>query len=163
MIKALDGLGDKEEMSIIKCPRCEINFIKEEDGYCSICLKEMSGEAPKEEGPLTCIECGERPVIAGEELCLECLKAHQLVIDMPPTEETDDDDDKLIEKEKDDDDELLEEDLSVDDALEVVIPDSELLEDADWLDLEDEAEDEVDEFDGFYEENVYDMDLSKEK
>jgi len=60
-------------MSIIKCPRCDINFIREEEQFCSICKREMKGDAPKEEPVEMCIECGEHPAAAGEELCSYCL------------------------------------------------------------------------------------------
>ena len=53
-------------MSIIKCPRCDINFIREEEQYCSICKREMKGEMPKEEMTDMCIECGEHPAVPGE-------------------------------------------------------------------------------------------------
>ena len=60
-------------MSIIKCPRCDINFIREEEQYCSICKLEMKGEAPKDDAVEMCIECGEHPAAPGEELCIYCL------------------------------------------------------------------------------------------
>ena len=56
-------------MAIIKCPRCDINFIREEEGYCSICKREMRGEMPKDDAVEMCIECGEHPAVPGEELC----------------------------------------------------------------------------------------------
>ena len=65
-------------MSVIKCPRCEINFIREEDGYCLICKREIKGEAPKEELPDMCIECGEHPAAKGEDLCIFCIKERDL-------------------------------------------------------------------------------------
>ncbi len=60
-------------MAIIKCPRCDINFIREEEGYCSICKREMRGEMPKDDAVEMCIECGEHPAVPGEELCAFCL------------------------------------------------------------------------------------------
>ncbi len=75
-------------MSIIKCPRCDINFIREEEQYCSICKREMKGEMPKEELTDMCIECGEHPAAAGEELCIYCLNDRKEADDAI---ETDDD------------------------------------------------------------------------
>lgn len=60
-------------MSIVKCPRCDINFIREEEQYCSICKREMKGEMPKDDAVEMCIECGEHPAAPGEELCVYCL------------------------------------------------------------------------------------------
>ena len=31
-------------MGFIKCPRCELNYIREEEQYCSVCKREMKGE-----------------------------------------------------------------------------------------------------------------------
>lgn len=143
-----DGLGEAK-MSIIKCPRCEINFIKEEDGYCAICKKEMSGEAPKEESIDVCMECGNSPVVAGEELCKKCLKEHRLITALAIEEE-------LKEEEVDGDsssdeaEEILDEDLAVDEAMAQDIP-----VELSGLDSEWDDDDDVDEFDGFYEEDIY--------
>ena len=41
-------------MSLIKCPRCELNYMNDTDKMCS--------------------ECGENPVVPGQELCAYCLK-----------------------------------------------------------------------------------------
>ena len=30
-------------MRLIKCPRCELNYIAEGEGYCKICKREMKG------------------------------------------------------------------------------------------------------------------------
>lgn len=60
-------------MAIIKCPRCDINFIREEDGYCDICKREMKGIEPKNDLPEMCIECGENPALPGDDLCAACL------------------------------------------------------------------------------------------
>ena len=78
-------------MSIIKCPRCDINFIREEEQYCSICKREMKGEMPKDDAVEMCIECGEHPVAPGEELCIYCLndrKAADEETAQPESEDT---------------------------------------------------------------------------
>ena len=31
-------------MGFIKCPRCELNYIREEEQYCPVCKREMRGE-----------------------------------------------------------------------------------------------------------------------
>ena len=36
-------------MGFIKCPRCELNYIREEEQYCPVCKREMRGEEQDEE------------------------------------------------------------------------------------------------------------------
>ena len=36
-------------MGLIKCPRCELNYIQEGEGYCKICKREMKGESRRDE------------------------------------------------------------------------------------------------------------------
>ena len=68
----------------IICPRCELNFIDaDEQEYCEVCLKEMSGEKTfaddfdaeesMEETEL-CPLCGENYMVLGEKMCEECKK-----------------------------------------------------------------------------------------
>jgi hypothetical protein len=78
-------------MAIIKCPRCDINFIREEDGVCSICKREMKGEMPKEELPDMCIECGENPALPGEDLCAVCLADRKMADAAAGVEEEEED------------------------------------------------------------------------
>lgn len=61
-------------MALHKCPRCELNYTKDEEKFCDICRREMKGEELSEAIPETCPECGERPVVPGEELCILCLR-----------------------------------------------------------------------------------------
>ena len=60
-------------MALIKCPRCELNYIREEEGYCKICKREMKGESQREEIEL-CTVCNEAPALPGKDVCLFCLK-----------------------------------------------------------------------------------------
>ena len=60
-------------MRLIKCPRCELNYITEEEGYCKICKREMKGESQREEIEL-CTVCNEAPALPGKDVCLFCLK-----------------------------------------------------------------------------------------
>ena len=60
-------------MGFIKCPRCELNYIKEEEQYCSVCKREMKGEAHEDPFEL-CSICNENPVIPGKDVCLICYK-----------------------------------------------------------------------------------------
>ncbi len=48
-------------MGLKKCPRCELNYIREGEKYCDICKRYMKGEADADSVAATCVECGERP------------------------------------------------------------------------------------------------------
>ena len=60
-------------MGFIKCPRCELNYIQEEEQYCSVCKREMKGEAHDDPFEL-CSICNENPVMPGKDVCLICYK-----------------------------------------------------------------------------------------
>lgn len=60
-------------MKLVKCPRCELNYITENEKYCKVCLREMKGETPKEEVEL-CSICNEAPALPGRDVCLFCLR-----------------------------------------------------------------------------------------
>ena len=52
--------GGKKPMNLIKCPRCDLNYIREDEKYCKVCLREMKGEKQLEEMEL-CSICNEEP------------------------------------------------------------------------------------------------------
>ena len=60
-------------MCFIKCPRCELNYIREEEQYCSVCKREMKGEAHDDPFEL-CSICNENPVMPGKDVCYLCYK-----------------------------------------------------------------------------------------
>jgi len=60
-------------MGFIKCPRCELNYIQEEEQYCSVCKREMKGESHDDPFEL-CSVCNENPVMPGKDVCLMCYK-----------------------------------------------------------------------------------------
>lgn len=60
-------------MGLRKCPRCELNYIKEGETLCNVCRRAAKHEEEPEE-ELMCIECGEHPALKGKELCTECYK-----------------------------------------------------------------------------------------
>ena len=60
-------------MNLIKCPRCDLNYIREDEKYCKVCLRELKGEKHAEEVEL-CSICNEEPVLPGKDICLFCLK-----------------------------------------------------------------------------------------
>lgn len=61
-------------MSLVKCPRCELNYMNDTDKMCSVCRREVRGESEQFEILEMCTECGENPVVPGQELCAYCLK-----------------------------------------------------------------------------------------
>ena len=60
-------------MGFIKCPRCELNYIREEELYCPVCKREMKGEAHDDPFEL-CSICNENPVMPGKDVCYRCYK-----------------------------------------------------------------------------------------
>ena len=60
-------------MGFIKCPRCELNYIREEEQYCSVCKREMKGESHDDPFEL-CSICNENPVMPGKDVCYMCYK-----------------------------------------------------------------------------------------
>lgn len=61
-------------MSLVKCPRCELNYMNDTDKMCSVCRREVRGESEQFEMIEMCSECGENPVVPGQDLCSYCLK-----------------------------------------------------------------------------------------
>ena len=61
-------------MGLIKCPRCELNYMLDTDRICSVCQRDVRGESEQYEMIELCSECGENPVVPGQELCAYCLK-----------------------------------------------------------------------------------------
>ena len=60
-------------MTLIKCPRCDLNYITPDQKYCKVCMREMKGEGSSEEVEL-CSVCNEAPALPGKDVCLFCLK-----------------------------------------------------------------------------------------
>ena len=61
-------------MGLIKCPRCELNYMLDTEKYCSVCRREVRGESEQFDLVEICPECGENPVAPGQEVCVFCLK-----------------------------------------------------------------------------------------
>ena len=60
-------------MGFKKCPKCELNYIKDDEQLCNVCKRSAKHELEPEED-LMCIECGEHPALKGRELCAYCYK-----------------------------------------------------------------------------------------
>lgn len=61
-------------MALRKCPRCELNYILDDQPYCPVCRRELKGEQEKDSPFETCSICNENPALPGKDLCLFCLK-----------------------------------------------------------------------------------------
>lgn len=60
-------------MGFKKCPKCELNYIRDDEKLCNVCKRSAKHETEPEE-ELICIECGEHPALKGRELCAYCYK-----------------------------------------------------------------------------------------
>ena len=63
-------------MKLVKCPRCDLNYIREDEKYCKVCLREMKGEPSNDDMEL-CSVCNAAPALPGKDVCLSCLKEMQ--------------------------------------------------------------------------------------
>ena len=64
-------------MKYKKCPKCELNYILENEDLCPVCKKTLQPALPEEDMDDTdnmCAVCGVRPAIMGGELCAVCIK-----------------------------------------------------------------------------------------
>ncbi|MDL2234537.1 hypothetical protein LJC07_00080 [Christensenellaceae bacterium OttesenSCG-928-L17] len=102
-------------MALQKCPRCELNYIREDEQYCNVCRRGMNLKAEKEEPEQNlCIECSENTAMKGQDLCAYCLaekrrrekleklmeKPAPLIIDMDEMDQIDDTDETDIPTEE---------------------------------------------------------------
>jgi hypothetical protein len=72
----------------IKCPRCELNYIKEDQEYCDVCKAELKkgpqllfaidDEEEQEEAMDLCPKCHQHYLKEGERYCQSCLKAMEI-------------------------------------------------------------------------------------
>lgn len=84
-------------MPLIKCPRCELNYMDSTDKYCKICYREVYGRDMPDEQEL-CSICNEAPAMPGRDVCLFCHKEMN--------EHQDDDMEDNAEDDETDDEEL---------------------------------------------------------
>ncbi|MDE6757758.1 MAG: hypothetical protein K2J89_00600 [Clostridia bacterium] len=60
----------------IKCPRCELNWILEENEYCDVCKAELGVKGftllEDEDEDMLCPVCGVNYIEHGERMCSEC-------------------------------------------------------------------------------------------
>ena len=63
-------------MKLVKCPRCDLNYIREDEKYCKVCLREMKGEPTNDDMEL-CSVCNAAPALPGKDVCLSSLRVMQ--------------------------------------------------------------------------------------
>ena len=73
-------------MQLVKCPRCDLNYIREDEKYCKVCLRELKGEKNADEVEL-CSLCNEEPALPGRDVCLFCLKEMNKSNSLPEDQE----------------------------------------------------------------------------
>lgn len=60
----------------VKCPRCELNWILEENEYCDVCKAELGVEGftllEDEDEEMLCPVCGVNYIEHGERMCADC-------------------------------------------------------------------------------------------
>ena len=68
-------------MKYVKCPRCDLNYVKEGEDYCDVCKAELkigpqlhyAAFAEDEENEqILCPVCKQNYIDPGEEMCEEC-------------------------------------------------------------------------------------------
>ncbi|NLI53219.1 MAG: hypothetical protein GX417_02725 [Clostridiales bacterium] len=103
-------------MALHKCPKCELNYIRDGEDYCEVCKREMKRaqargrhveEETGEDEVILCSECGEAPAVRGGDLCITCLKEKKRQVELENASEHSGDDEY-------DDEDLLEDDEEID-------------------------------------------------
>lgn len=59
-------------MPLIKCPRCELNYMESTEKLCKVCARESNWREVAEE-PEMCTICNEVPSLPGKDVCRFCL------------------------------------------------------------------------------------------
>ena len=142
-----------KKATYIKCPRCELNYIKSTDKYCPVCLAELKLAGEPFEGADDDLElcplCGQNFISSDQKMCEDCAK--QKGVDL----EYDDNDDEESNHSVEDETGWDEDSLGLDDDVEL-IPLSAMEEDEDDEDddeLEEEDSDKPKAYDDF--ESIY--------
>ncbi len=61
-------------MALRKCPRCGLNYIREDQKLCDVCSRKRRPGEDDDSEEMLCIECGEHPVMKGKDICSYCYK-----------------------------------------------------------------------------------------
>lgn len=94
-----------KEIKYVKCPRCDINYMKSTDKYCDVCVAELARKLTDDEGEdddrILCPVCNKNYIELDDEMCPQCLAEKEEVPIVPIVESDEDwraylDDDKDI-------------------------------------------------------------------
>jgi len=78
-------------MALHKCPKCELNYIRDGEDFCEVCKRELkraqargrhTEEESEEDEIIMCTECGEAPAVRGSELCAACLREQKRQVEL---------------------------------------------------------------------------------
>lgn len=131
-------------MALVKCPRCELNYMKEGDKYCTVCARELRGVDDSHEHVEICLVCGEHPAQPGSELCAQCLREHKRIGEEQEDAFGDEAAEEILD-ETDDLEGMTEIDMEPSDAPESELEDMEReFGSPDETDMDDDAEEEDD-------------------
>ena len=56
-----------------RCPRCELNYIADDEKLCKVCIREIKG-GQKQDEIEPCSICNAAPALPGKDICLGCYK-----------------------------------------------------------------------------------------
>jgi hypothetical protein len=56
-----------------RCPRCELNYIADDETLCKVCIREIKGGQKQDEFE-PCSICNAAPALPGKDICLGCYK-----------------------------------------------------------------------------------------
>src|SRR5437763_468534 len=56
-----------------RCPRCELNYIADDEALCKVCIREIKGGQKQDEFE-PCSICNAAPALPGKDICLGCYK-----------------------------------------------------------------------------------------
>ena len=134
----------------IKCPRCELNYIKSTESYCPVCLAELklSGETfddydENDDELELCPICGQNFISPNKKMCEECAHSKGLE-DGDDEDQLEDVDDRETEEQTEDSWE--DDEKPIDDDVELVPLSSLEEDDEDDDESEEEDSDKVDAF-----------------
>lgn len=142
--------NEKEMNSYIRCPRCELNFIKKKDKYCAVCKREMDAAFKKDDELDVdlgmdfdiCPVCRTNYIREDEEMCAACHRERDL--DRSLHGDTKDDFEKLKESEDEEEEPKEEDEFG---AMVGITEEEDVIEDLGDLDLDITIDDEDLEFD----------------
>ena len=93
---------------LVKCPKCELNYMESTDRMCKVCFREIHGTDMPEEQDL-CSVCNVTPVMTGKEVCSSCFR--ELKAQRAAVSDDDDADEVLDDEDKETIDDDMDEDL----------------------------------------------------